>query len=661
MLRADPIPFLAAAICAADGDQPTVTRFSSRWAAACIFAGALASVPTGSYAQAPAPSAPATQPPPVAPPTSQEPTRQAPPTPSPGAQAPAPAAPSPQVAATLPTPQELARISPAGSYLAAREAGMQRDAAAAALYYRAALRADPKNPELLERTFFSVLIDGDVDEAVKLAERLLQIDKSHRIARLALGIRNIKTKQFQNARTHLAQSVRGPIADLTATLLGAWTQYATGDLRGAIEGIDKLAGPDWYGIFKDLHAGMMLDLAGNRREAGKRLERAYKLDSNALRAVEAYGRWLSRNGTREEALKVFTDFDKVLPRHPLITQAISEIKAGEKLGPLVDSPQAGAAEALYGLGASLGRQGGEDLGLLYLQLSLYLQPRHALALLSLADLYETLKKPQLAIRVYERVPQDSVLRRNADIQLGVNYDAIDRPEDAKRALEKLVAQHPDDLDATMALGNVLRARKQFAECAEVYGRGIETLSQPEKAHWLIFHFRGICFERSKQWPRAEADLKRALELYPEQPHVLNYLGYSWVDQGVNLEEGMRMIRRAVEQRPDDGYIVDSLGWAHFRIGEFEEAVKQLERAVELKPEDPTINDHLGDAYAKVGRLLEARFQWSHAKDLKPEPEELAKIEQKLQAGLPQDKPKTSAENESTATTTIEKTVKGNGI
>ena len=166
-----------------------------------------------------------------------------------------------------------------------------------------------------------------------------------------------------------------------------------------------------------------------------------------------------------------------------------------------------------------------------------------------------------------------------------------------------------------------------------YAKGIATIANPEKANWLIFYFRGICNERTKNWAGAEADLKKALELFPDQPHVLNYLGYSWVDQGVNLDDGMKMIRRAVDQRPDDGYIVDSLGWAHFRLGNFEEATKHLERAIELKPEDPTINDHLGDCYWKVGRILEAQFQWAHARDLKPDPDELKKIEEKLRVGL----------------------------
>src|SRR5256884_7100384 len=299
-----------------------------------------------------------------------------------------------------------------------------------------------------------------------------------------------------------------------------------------------------------------------------------------------------------------------------------------------DTPQAGAAEVLYGLGAALGRRGGEDLGLIYLQLSLYLAPSHPLALLSLGDLYEAMKKPELANKTYERVPLNSPLHRNAQIQLALNLDSLEKTDEAKASLEKLIAANPTDLEAIMALGNVLRGRKQFAECADIYSKGVDTISRPEKSNWVIYYFRGICFERSKQWAKAEGDLKRALELYPEQPHVLNYLGYSWIDQGINLDEGMKMIKRAVEQRPDDGYIVDSLGWAYYRIANYDEAVKNLERAIDLKPEDPTINDHLGDAYWRIGRKLEARFQWSHARDLKPEPEELPKIDAKIKDGLP---------------------------
>jgi tetratricopeptide (TPR) repeat protein len=548
------------------------------------------------------------------------------------------------LAAQVPTAQELARISPSGSYLAARHAGVQRDSAAAAAYYRAALKADPRNPHLLERAFLSAVMEGEFDDAIRLADRLLQVDRNDRVARLVLGVRALKQKQYSSARQHLAQSIRGPVTDLAATLLSAWAHFGAGDSRTAVETIDKLDGPEWYAIFKDLHAGLILDLAGNRTEAGKRFERAYKLDPSALRVVEAYGRWSSRRAGKEEALKIYQAFDKVLPRHPLITDAIEDVQAGEKLPPLIESAQAGAAEVLYGLGASLGRRGGEDFGLIYLRLAIYLSPSHPMALLSLADLYESLKKPAFAIKVYERVPAASPLRRNADIQLAINLDTLERTAEAEKRLEKLIKGNPKDLEAIMALGNIQRGRKRFGDCAKTYARGVETIAQPDKPNWLIFYFRGICFERSKQWPLAEADLKKALELFPDQPHVLNYLGYSWIDQGLYLDEGMAMIRKAVEQRPDDGYIVDSLGWAYYRIGNYEEAVKHLERAIELKPEDPTINDHLGDVYWKVGRTLEARFQWTHARDLKPEPEELPKIEEKLKSGLP-DETSSSADAE----------------
>ncbi len=529
---------------------------------------------------------------------------------------------------------ELANTTASGSYLAARHAGQQRDAGAAASYYRSALKRDPNNGELLDRAFLSFLVDGEIDESVKFAERVVQADKNDRVARLVLGVSGLKRKQYPVARRELAQSIRGPITDLTATLLMAWSAYGANDAKAAVAAIDHLTGPDWYAIFKELHAGMIYDIAGNEKEAGKRLEHAYKLDSTALRVVEAYGSWISRNRSPKEALTIFETFDKALPRHPLVVEAMDKLKAGEKLPPLVANAQAGGAEALYGLGASLGRRGGEDLGLVYLQLSLFLAPTHPLALLSLADLYESLKKPELAIKVYERVPANSPLHRNASIQLAANLDSLDRADEAQKHLEGLIKQHPDDLEAVMALGNVLRGHKKFAECANVYSKAVAAIGTPEKANWVSFYFRGICYERSKQWPKAEADLKKALELYPEQPHVLNYLGYSWIDQGINLDEGMDMIKKAVQQRPDDGYIVDSLGWAYFRLGNYDEAAKQLERAIELKPEDPTINDHLGDAYWRVGRVLEARFQWAHARDLKPDPDDLPKIEEKLKTGLP---------------------------
>jgi tetratricopeptide (TPR) repeat protein len=540
------------------------------------------------------------------------------------------------LAAQSPIPRDTSHITPSGNYLAARQANLERDADAASVYYRAALRTDPRNPELLELAFYSVLADGDIDEAARLADRLIQLDRNNRNAHLVMGVKALKTKNYKDARQQFGLAIRGPVTDLTATLLTAWSAAGANDSKGAIDAIDKLSGPEWYAIFKEMHAGLILDLGNNKKEAGKRLEHSYKLDSSALRVTQAYAGFLSRNGGREESVRIYGEFDKQLPRYPLVVEAMNTLRKDEPLPRLVDSVQAGAAEALYGLGAALGRREEElslaNRGLAYLQLALYLDPNHSLAMLALADLYEAMKKPELAIKVYERVPANSPLKRNAEIQLAINLDTLERTEEAKKHLDKLIATKPDDLEAILALGNIMRERKQYAACADAYSKAVALQPNPTRANWTTYYFRGICFERDKQWAKAEADMKKALELYPEQPHVLNYLGYSWIDQGVHLDDGMSMIKRSVEQRPDDGYIVDSLGWAYYRLGNYDEAVKNLERAVELKPVDPTINDHLGDVYWKVDRMLEAKFQWSHARDLKPDPDELKTIEEKLKNG-----------------------------
>ncbi|MEP9376552.1 tetratricopeptide repeat protein [Aquabacter sp. CN5-332] len=521
----------------------------------------------------------------------------------------------------------------AGSYLAARLAGSERDTDAAVAYLRALLKMDPRNEEVMERAFFAMLVDGDVDDSVPLAERMVKLDRSHRIARLVLATRAIKKGDYQRARTNLSLSVRGPIGDLTATLLAAWTMLGSGNAKAGVDMIDRLQGPDWYAAFKDLNAGLILDAAGMKKEAGKRLEAAMKFDPSAVRSVDAYGRWASRNAGAATAIEAYQGFEKLLPRHPLIQAAVADIKEGKQLPPLVKTPQEGAAEVLYGLGAALARQGGEDLALVYLQLALWLYPDHPLAGLTLADLYEQLKQPDKAIQVYQKVPEASPLKRNAEVQLAINLDANEKFDDARKHLQALIKTDPKDLDAIVALAGIERGRKMFADCVSTYDKAIALVPNPQRNSWTLFYFRGICNERSKNWAAAEADLKKALELFPDQPHVLNYLGYSWVDQGVNLDQGLDMIRKAVALRPDDGYIVDSLGWAYFRLGRYEDAVNELERAVELKPQDPVINDHLGDAYWKVGRKLEATFQWNHARDLKPEPEDMAKIAKKLQDGL----------------------------
>src|SRR5437868_14343395 len=239
--------------------------------------------------------------------------------------------------ARFPNSHDLKSLTITGSYLAARHASVERDSAAAAAFYRSALRNDPKNNELLDRAFISSLADGDIDEAVKLADRILTIDKSNRVARLVVGVRDLKAKKYAAAQININQSIRGPITDLVATLLSGWASYGAGDPKTAIANIDKLTGPEWYPLFKDLHAGMILELAGKEKEAGARFERAYKLDDSMLRVAESYARWLSRNKGDTSATAIYEAFDKKLSRHPLVQEELREVRAGKKLPPLIET------------------------------------------------------------------------------------------------------------------------------------------------------------------------------------------------------------------------------------------------------------------------------------------------------------------------------------
>ncbi|GLK83347.1 tetratricopeptide repeat protein [Ancylobacter defluvii] len=552
------------------------------------------------------------------------------------------------VKADAPPAALIARSSPAGNYLAARLALAERDTGAAAAYYRALVRVFPRNGEILERAFLTLLADGSIDEAVELAQRIVRIDPEHSLARLVLGVKAIKAKQYVTARSNLRRAGDGAIAELNSTLLSAWAQFGSGNARQAVAAIDELQGPEWYLGFKSLHAGLILDAAGIRKEAGQRLEQALKVDLRSLRVVDAYARWASRSGNKKLAIDTYEAYDKVAPDDPLVERSMALLDAGKTLPPLIDTPQAGAAEVMYGLGAALGRQGGEDLAMVYLQLGRWLDPSHPLIEVTLADLFESLNKHDEAIALFRAVPADSPLKLNADIQLGINLNAAGKKDEAEKTLEEALARNPKDLRAMMAFGDVLRANEQFDKSIDIYSKAIDRIGTPTGQNWMLFYFRGIGYERTKQWAKSEADLKKALELRPDQPHVLNYLGYSWIDQGVNLDEGMEMIRKAVTLRPDDGYFIDSLGWAYYRIGKYDDAVRELERAVELKPNEAVINDHLGDAYWKVGRHLEARFKWNHARDLNPEPADLAKIERKIAVGLDEAQTTEAAQNNTSA-------------
>ena len=520
-----------------------------------------------------------------------------------------------------------------GNYLSALIASADRDTPAAEVYYREALRADPRNPDLLQRAFAAALSNGDESSATSLGERLLTRDPSNNLARLALAVRDIGQGQFASARARLASPDAIRARDVTTTILTAWCYAGQSDLRHALETLDRVREPSVI-AFRDYHAGLIAALLGNSAEAQRRLKSAYESDKNSLRFADAYARILSAQGDTAGATKVYEDFAALIPHHPLIEKARADLKANQPLDPLVHNAKEGVAEALYGLGSAGSREGDELPALVYLRLSLYLRPSNDLTAVTLASLFERLKESDQAIAAYRSIPSSSPLKKAADIQIALELEGMGKTDEAMQRLSEIVAAHPHDVEALSALAELQRSGKKYVEAAATYDQAIAAVGIPRRDNWTLFYFRGICYERSNQWPKAEADFKKALELYPDQPLVLNYLGYSWVDKGLNLEEAFKMLRKAVELRPNDGYIVDSLGWAHYKLGQYPEATETLEKAIDLKPADPVLNDHLGDAYWRVNRRTEAHFQWNHARDMGADPDEMPEILKKIKDGLP---------------------------
>lgn len=537
------------------------------------------------------------------------------------------------------TPFEVGE-SPAGNYLAAIVAGAERDTMAAATFAREALRFDPRNPELIERAFVASVSNGNITDAFPLAERLLAREPNNGLARLVLGIKALKAKQWTAARAQFANGGAGQPRDLTSVLLTAWAYQGAGETKKALDLVDRLREPN-FAVFRDYHKALIADVSNDFAEAMKRFKTAYDADKNTLRLVDAYARFMARHGNQIEAIHAYETFDQVLPNHPVVMAALADLRSGKTLEPFVKTAEQGASEVLFGLGAVGSRQGDDTAALVYLRLSLYLNPQNGLAVLTLGDIFEHLKQYEEAIDIYQLMPEADPLRTSADIQIGQDLETLGRKDAATKVLKQVVAYHPKDEDALSALGNLQRSRKEFADAAETYTAALAESTKSAKALWPLYYFRGIAYEREKRWPQAEADFKHALELFPEQPLVLNYLGYSWVDQGLHLDEAFTMLHRAVELRPTDGYIVDSLGWANYKLGRYDEAVKELERAIDLKPADPVINDHLGDAYWRIGRKLEAKFQWNHARDMNPDPDDLPRILNKIAHGLEDDKPVTT--------------------
>ena len=527
-----------------------------------------------------------------------------------------------------------ASASPAGNYLAGRQALKNRDFGNASRFLGKALEKTPDNTLLLRNTFLARLADGDITEAVPMAREIVKRQNSAPIAKLILLVDAVERNDLPGAGPILANFPERGFSGFLKPLLTSWVMVGATDGSDPIEALSPLKNQSGLRVLYELHAALLSDAVGRPEEAEKHYKFAAKnVRRSTLRVVQGYGQHLERAGKTEQARLLYETYLKENPDSVVLGPAMERLDKGEKPALLVSGPAEGIAEALFNIAGTMTRQNSAQDALIFGQLALHLRPDFDLARMLVAGILESMNRNEDAIAAYREIDSQSPFHWSARLRVAGNLEALDRDDDAIALLQILTREDATRPEPMVSLGDLLRSNKRFAESVAAYDRAIELLSDLDKRHWTILYSRGISLERSKQWERAERDFKRALELNPDQPYVLNYLGYSWVDQGINLGPAREMIERAVKLRPNDGYIVDSLGWVLYRLKDFEGAVEHLERAVELRPNDPTINDHLGDAYWRVGRYTEARFQWQRALALKPEADQISAIEDKLQRGL----------------------------
>ncbi len=535
-------------------------------------------------------------------------------------------------AQTQPAPR-LAPVSLAGRYLAARVGEQDNDYDSASDQIDQALALVPDDPDMLYAAFRMRMYAGRIDQAAKLAPAVLATRPADGFANLVLAVEAIKKGDYRAAEKQLDQigteNQLGPLRDYVL----AWLKAGEKDYAAARAILARIptAGGQAEGPALVIQA-QIDELAGDKAAAEAKYRRAMELDRNSLRTTVAVAQGLRRLGKDADARALLNEYaskrgDSVV---------MDALVAPNAPMPKPPTPAAGIAEILFDIGGILAadpRNQRIDLALIFYLLSANLNPEQDFPWLMLAGLYEQFRQPQKSVDALSKIGKNSPLYWQARLRMAALDAQEDKVDQAITRLKALVAEKPERIDAALTLADLLRSKERYPEAVAAYDTAIGRLRKPEERHWPIYFGRGICLERVKNWPKAEADMKKALELSPEQPYVLNYLGYSWVDQGLHLDQGMKMLERATELRPDDGAITDSVGWAFYRLGQFEKAVEWLERATEQKGDDATITEHLGDAYWHVGRKREAQFQWERALHQKPEKDRLSIIKDKLANGL----------------------------
>lgn len=525
--------------------------------------------------------------------------------------------------------------SAAASYLIGRYALSAGLIDTAAQELQQALNAAPDDIDLRRQVFLLDLAGGYEDKAIAGAKSLVEVTPDADEAHLLLAFVAIRDNQPAKASTQLEAVSAQRISAVVLPVLRAWAKFGEGKQQAALDLLAAPAKADSFGTLKDYHRAMMLAASGDDAGARQLLSPLVTPDQPApFRLVEALVSIDARSGRRDDALALIDSQLKVASDDYALSWLRRETAAGHPPAPPAHDARTGMADAVLSLASALQDQQISAQALLYARMSALLTPDAGDVWLLIGRVGFSEGNAQMALDAFDRVPKGSPYVWQARLAAAQALAQLGRKEDAEARLRTMATEEPQRTEALVALGDMLRQDEKFAEAADVYTQALSRIPVLTGPDWRILYAQGIALERTDHWPQAEAAFEKALKLDPNQPFVLNYLGYSWVDRGEHLDEAKEMLNKAVELRPDDGFIVDSLGWAYYRLGDYGKAVTFLERAVELEPADPVINDHLGDAYWRAGRQREARFQWQRALTFHPETSAVAGIEQKLQNGLP---------------------------
>ncbi len=521
------------------------------------------------------------------------------------------------------------------AYVAGRFADETGDPRAADFLLEAARRA-PDNAAILNRAFLALITAGRISEAVQVAADLERRGTTNSIAALVLALDAFKRQDYATAMAWQARIGGGGFEALISPILRAWLLAVKGERAQALGALDPLRAMVALRPFALSHRAYILDYLGDQESAKAAYQEVLEgARLSSLQPVLSYAAFLQRRGESTEALALIEKYALLFPNSAYLDRTRNRLLAAQPIEPVTATPQGAVGLVLFRAASELERQDVHQPAIIYARLAMLLTPQSNEARLRLSSMLADAGFYDAALGVLDPVGRDDGDYAMARLQAAWIYQQSGDVEAAIGALTDFLAGHPDNVRGWATLGDIYRTEERFREAARAYTRAIALLPRSKEVDpWFLYFTRGIAYERMGEWAIAEADLLKALDLNPEEPQLLNYLGYSWIDRGLNLERGTELIEKAASLRPNDGFIVDSLGWAHYLRGNYDEAVKHLERAVELEPTDPTINDHLGDAYWQVGRHMEARFQWRHALTFKPQKEsDRRRIAEKLEYGL----------------------------